>query len=695
MINLKSFLLTATLFTPLCAGAVFAEAPATPDGITEVVVEGQLKAHQAGDATEAGKSGVPDKENPQATSVVTADTLKAQGVTRLADALRNVAGMSRSSTYGFFDAWQIRGYDAAYGSVFLDGLKKGNVAGEIHELGGLEQVEVIKGPASGLYGASPLGGVVNLVSKRPHKGNFTEVTVGAGSYDSVNLGLDINHALNKEETILGRLNLVYRDGDQFVDFSHLTRLYVAPAMTVQLSEKTRFTLLARYQRDDTNPFSPLPAYGTILPNPNGQVPVTFAVSDPTGYYDQESAHIGYELIHRFSEHLSFEQNLRYERAVDDWDRWMFAAGVSDDQTTIGRYLYGRTHYDNKTLGVDSRFKLDFATGSITHRMMVGYDYYNNHYDYYNGGLYDGSLNPLNLFEPDYNAPLDETYDDFSAGGARSWQAGFYVQDNIGLTSRLNVSLGGRWDKVNSEGARDSAFSPTVGATYAVTGEASLYANVAKSFTPTPAWNTTFDGSQLPPETGENLEVGLKYVGKTHDRSALISVFQLTRKNVATDDPAHPFYYVVTGEQQSRGVELEGAWQPADGWDLRAAYAYIDAKITKDNTYPVGIPLPNAPKHALNLWGQYTVQDGPLAQLGLSAGLNYNSERSFYEYGVGLFTLKPYTLFDLGLSYPVARWTARFNVSNLFDVRYFPDACCLDRVTPGAPRSWSLSLSRRY
>lgn len=686
---------SALALTGLAFAAMTAAAETAVEEQGVVVVTGQRTEYRPGDAAEVSKNGVSDRENPQATSVVTQDLIANQGATQLADALRNVAGISRSSTYGFFDAYQMRGYDAAYGSVYLDGLKNGNVAGELHELGGLEQVEVIKGPASGLYGASPLGGVVNLVSKRPRAGQFLDVRVGAGSFGSIDAGIDANGVLGNGLT--GRLNLIYRDGDQFVDYSHVTRLYVAPALKWSIGEDTTLTLLSRFQRDDTNPWSPTTAWGTLLPNPNGQVPFTLSINDDDekAYYDQTSGQVGYELIHRFSDAVTLTQNVRWERSTVDWDNWLFASGISADQTTIGRYLYGRTHYDYNDIAADTRLTFAAATGSITHRILIGFDYSASSYGYYNNGLFDPWANPLDLFNPDYSVPLDKTYDSITAGTAESENVGLYIQDHIRFTEAFTVTLGGRWDKVDAEGQRDDAFSPTIGAAFALNDETSLYVNAARSFTPNGSWYTTFDGQALPPETGKNVEAGVKHASKDGKLSGLVSVFRLTRQNVPTDDPEHPFFYIVTGEQQSQGVEIEGQWRPNPQWHFAAAYAYTDAKVTDDEVFPIGMKLPNVPEHNLNLWGQYTIASGVFKDVSLSAGLLYNSDKYFYEWGDGVYPVKGYILADIGAAYRVGDWKAQLNIRNLFDERYISDACCLDRITPGAPRTWQVSLSRRY
>ncbi|KQW71752.1 TonB-dependent receptor [Phenylobacterium sp. Root77] len=682
------------------AGPAWSDEASTASDVEGVVVTGARIGEPL-----AIKSDTPLLEVPQAVSVITAERMQEQGVTRLADALRNVAGVSRSSTYGYYDSYQIRGYDAAYGSIFLDGLTTASVAGAVNEMAGLNQVEVIKGPASALFGASPLGGVINLVSKRPQADRFLEVGVATGSYGLLETTIDANSPLLGDGALLGRLNLVYRDSDDFVDYAHSQRIYIAPAVTWRIGEDTRLTLLGRYQRDYDSPWSPVSAWGTILPAAFGELPLSFSINnrgDEEVVNNTNAKQIGYVFEHRFSDSLRFEQTVRYEDRETYWDRWMFVAGFLDDNVVngvqqghiLGRYLYGDFSQHDKDFGADSRLTWDFATGSIGHKVLAGIDYRRTREEH-SGGLsnFNPADNPLDILNPDFDAPFVSDPTSPYSGSGKTSQLGFYLHDHVTLGNGVALTFGGRWDTAKSGDQEDSKFSPHAGLTWGFTPGASLYFAYSKSFTPTPSWQTAVDGSLLPPETGENIEGGVKVQTEDGTLAGMASIYQLTRQNVATEDPANPFFFVVTGEQRSRGVEVEGSWRPNVALEVTAAYAYTKAEVTQDNNLPVGLPLANFPEHALNLWGKYTVQGGLFDQLGISLGLLYNSDKHFYE--SVLYTLPSYTLLDFGLSYPFGEWKAQLNINNITDERYFPDACCLDRITPGEPRNWRLSVRRRF
>lgn len=689
------------------------EGAASGDTLDEVLVTGQYVREVV-----SAKSDVPLLETPQAISVVSSQSLQSLGVTRLADALRSVAGVSRSSTYGYYDAYQIRGFDAAYGSVYLDGLLSANVAGANNELAGLEQIEVIKGPASMLFGSAPLGGIVNLVSKRPRDQAFVDTSLTTGSYRRFEAAVDANTPLTASQSLLGRLNLLYRNADDFVRFSSEERIYIAPSLTWNIAAKTRLTFIGRYERDRGSPWSPVSAWGTVLPSAHGELPLDFSVNNNDGseraVHDQDHKHIGYVFDHEVSDALSVSQTLRYVDRKVYWNNWLFAAGFVDSNIVegvqqghiLGRFVYGPFRQSDVDFAVDTRLNSKFATGSVRHSVALGIDYRRNRHSMADeGSNFDSAANPLDLFAPDYSSALIHDPGAAYGGDGKAAQTGVYLQDHLRFGERTTMTLGGRWDRATNDAVRDEKFSPRFGATYELISGTALYASWSKSFTPQPTYMTTA-GDPLPPETGRNIEIGLKTATPDGGLSGMLALFQLTRQNVATSDPANPFFYLVSGEQRSRGVELEGIWRPTAPWTLAFAYTWLDAEVTRDNVFVVGTALANVPKNNVNLHAEYVVPQGPLAQLGARISYLYNSRKNATlspedldgdgeADPISLFTLPGYSIVDLGLSYPVGAFQFRLNVNNVFDKRFFPDACCVDRVTPGEPRNWQLSMSTSF
>jgi iron complex outermembrane recepter protein len=649
-----------------------------------------------------GKIDIPNLETSQAVSVIPRQLLDDQGVRRLPDALRNVAGVSRSDVYGFFDGFNIRGFDASSGATYMDGLALTNEMAST-ELGGLERVEVVKGPASGLYGQGPLSGLVNLMSKRPRNEAFVDVRASVGTDQFREVGVDANTPLSKDGHWLGRLNVIRREQDFFVDGSDAKRTYIAPALTWAPSGDTTWTFLGTYQRDRLHPWSTTTAYGTILYNPNGRLPRDRAVNDTQYPAEQQRDQkaIGWQLDQRINDWLSFHQGVRYEDFHNAWDHWLFVSGIHpDDMRTVDRFYYGPYNEHGHDLRVDNNLTVTGDTGAIEHELLVGVDFSRRMNTWTNN--FDIGPYPFDIYAPQYGIVPAPVNLDITRSTGDTKQLGYYVQDHA-RWGRWTATFGARIDKARTgngeDRTSDTAISPRVGLTYAISDDAAWYANWSKSFNPQggyPRW----EGGNVPPERGRDIETGLKMQSADGRLHGMATVFQLTRQNVATDDIGHPNFYVVTGEQRSRGLELEGGIKPAAGLDLTFAYAYTQAKITKDHVLPTGVRLAGIPRHNANLWAKYMVQGGALEGWGVGAGANYQSERlaSNYEpvdsiYGRP-FVMKAYVLFDAAVYYTNGPWDAQLNVRNLTDKKYFVTASS-ERTAWGSPRSVMLEVERHF
>jgi iron complex outermembrane receptor protein len=723
MRKIMTCLLLSTAFVPVIAAAAIADETGPSKGSdSTIVVTGERFAGEVN----SGKSDIPLAELPQAISVVTAEQLEERGVTRLADALFSVAGAARSSTYGFYDAYSLRGFDAAYGSAYLDGLlNEAGGGGSNNELIGLESIEVVKGPASALFGSGPLGGIVNLVSKRPDdREDFLDVQLSTGSYNLVEGAIDANMRLDRDGALTARIVALYRDSDSFVNNAGYNRLYLQPSLSWRVGPDTRLTVIGTLKRDHDNPWAPLNAYGTVFPLGGGyRLPLDFAIGedgDEKAVQNENRKTISAIFEHGFTDRLKLGTTARYMRRTTFWDRWMFAGDFLDEEldgdgnpvagtgTTIGRFYYGPYNETFKSFLADSRLSWKVDTGPLRHNLLGGIDYRRTTSDYEGDGDFDQTHFPLNVYEPDYSAPLVPTPAPYT-GHDRNRQLGFYVQDHIELGDRLTLTVNGRWDRAKSNGELQTAFSPRIGATWEAVPGVSFYANYAKSFTPQFGSQIVLDvgddGSpsvigQAPPERGRNIEAGAKFDIAAARLGGTVAIYQLTRANVLMTDPQFPLFSIVSGKQRSKGAELELHWRPDPSFGIDFAYTYVRGRYLEDEFSPPGTPLPNIPKHNATLFGHYRLQSGPLAGLGANLGLLYNSNRytydSFaYSWQDPMMALKSYVLVNGGLSYAFEGWEARINVNNIFDKRYYPDACCITRVTPGEPRNWRLTVSRRF
>lgn len=672
--------------------------PLTVTAKTEPETQGYMPP-----ATTTGglKMPTPLLETPQAVSVVTEELIKDLGTPKLEEVLRNVAGVSPGGYYSDWDYYRIRGFDAAF-NTFHDGLR--GDYGMNAETFGLERVEVIKGPASTLYGQAPLGGLVNLVSKRPKRESFGEVGVSVGSYNLYEGMVDLNAPLYSSSSNLGGLEIygrlvgLYSDSESFIDFVDRQRLYLAPSVTFALGEDTSLTLLANYTHDTGVFPMPLPAKGTVLHNPNGEVSERLFLGKPgSNEIDQSRLSLGYEVRHRFNENLSLRQNFNYGRFEQDWNDILYNSSLAADDRTMSLYPYT---YDEKLdrVAVDTALDFTFATGQVKHTLTTGLDYF---YDKIRSNTQQidyadpSSYVTVDIFNPDYNfaIPGYATNSDSVTG---SEMFGLYVQDHAKLTECVTLTVGGRYDYTSDRASDESkdAFTPKVGVTYEFIKDVAAYASYSTSFKP--QWySTDASGTPVAPEEGENYETGVKYSLLDGKINGMASIFHLTRSNVATDNPStpDPFDAAISGEQRSQGFEWENAAELIPGLKIRAAYTYLDAEVTEDNSIPEGTPLLGVPEHAINAWLKYSIQEGALEGLGFGFGGRYYTEQAGDQ--TNSFELPAYGLLDAAIYYEKDNFSAQINFNNLTDKRHFVGSYNDLYVLPGEPFNVTASASWKF
>lgn len=648
------------------------------------VRDSRLSEYAFPEKVSIGKGGIPLDENPQPIVVIPRSLLDDIAPMRLEDALRGVSGVQTGGYYNNWDYFRIRGFSADF-NTYIDGLRGGNGMGE--ETLGLEQIEVMKGPAA-LYGAGPVGGLVNLVSKRPVAGRFTTVGATVGSYDYYQASVDFNQPLAADDSVLFRVNTFYRDQQSNIDQVESHRSYFAPSLTWKINDRTSITFLARH-RDLKGVFDmPLPAVGTVLPNPNGTISSDLFVGQigsnkGAETYDQ----IGYEFTREINDSLRLTQNFRFDHFEQSWDNLMYPWAFSAPYDTVQLLPYNY-HQDWNDTAVDTRLDAEVEQGSVTHNLTGGFDYFRK--DRTNESNFGTGFVPLDVFNPNYSTGVVPGLTPLTPGSDFQEIMGFYAQDHLQLPSDFTVTVGGRYDIAETSGGHDTAFTPRAGGTWEFTPGAIAYVSYSEAFavqsTPT---------ASLKPETGDNMEIGLRnhLLGKRLVTTA--SLFQVTRRDIATANPVLGGPTVTAGEQRSRGLELDARYTPAPGWELLAAYAYTDTEIVEDNTLPVGARMAGVPLHTANAWGQYTVQTGALRGLGLGLGVAYYGEQEGDRTYATSFTLPSYTLWQTALSYERGRFSAKLSVTNLLDETYYSGAYDALYVMPGDPRLVRLGASWKF
>jgi iron complex outermembrane receptor protein len=673
------------------------EAAGTGEDAIQVVVTGeQDEGYNPSRATTATRTDTPLRDIPASISVIPRQVIEDQGAVRLDEILRNASGVTFSSSLGNRGQdFRIRGFSA---TQFRNGLREDAGGGgsfvnrTVQETANIERVEVLRGPASVLFGQGEPGGVINLVSKRPLTVPYYDIDFTAGNFNFYRPTLDFSGPLTDDGALAYRLNLVYEDTDSFRDFADSRRYFIAPTLAWRIGADTTLTLEASYLQDRRT-FD----RGLIVLNGDDRpanLPLNRALYDPRfsrNNFDETRAYL--YLDHEFSDNLAIRSAFRYTTSFEsDREGTSQISRLRDDNRTVEIEAYfGEQFFETYTFQNDLTW--GFSTGSIDHTLLVGVELASNSARF-------GSSAPegrqaltggvLDIFEPDYDAITYTGGYDFYFGGDRQNQRtlGVYIQDQINILDNLILLLGGRFDTVNSEerfgdfrqDSNDSAFSPRVGLVYQPNETLSLYASYARSFVPEAGRSA--DNTPFEPTRGTQYEIGAKADFLGGRLSSSLAAYDITRSNITTADPDNPDFSIQIGEQRGRGFDFDITGEILPGWNIIAAYSYLDAEITRDNTFEVGNRLNNIPQNSASLWTTYTIQAGDLRGLGFGAGVFFVDQRTGDL--SNSFILPSYTRFDAAVYYHRDNFRAALNLKNLFNTEYFAGSQSRFAVVPGAP-----------
>jgi iron complex outermembrane receptor protein len=658
-------------------GQSSALAPLTVEGRSETATS-PVDGYVATQSATGSKTDTPIIETPQSISVISAERLQAQGAETLGDALRYTPGVQSELLgndfrgYGIF----IRGFNANASSYYRDGLQlKGTTYSAFMPLDiyGAERLEVLRGPASVLYGQNSPGGIMNYVSKRPTEDPLHEVIVGFGNFDHYEGKFDLGGPVTEDGSVLYRVTGAGHVSDSQVDFVEDQRGFIAPAVTWKPSDDTSLTVLAHYQHDDAGwGVQFYPARGTIYNNPNGDIPRhTFTGEPDFDEYILDQYSVGYMFEHDFDDTFTFRQNARYA-GLDSKAKEVYGVGSLDDRT-LERFG-DRTKSNLDTVSVDNQLEAKFDIGPVANTGLFGVDF--QYYSFSDlGVMYD--VAPLDLYDPHYGADVSNpfVYDD-STVHAR--QVGIYLQEQAKLFDKLVLLVGGRYDFARSEKEDHIADTTTTVSDEAFTGRAGLvylfdnglapYFSYSESFEP--ILSTNPGGEPFKPEEGRQYEVGIKFQPANSESFITISAFDLVKRNVLTQDLSDPtgLSQVQTGEIRSRGIEVEGVASFDFGLDLTAAYTFLDAEITKSNVDgEVGNRPGRVGKHSASLWADYTIPEGDFEGFGLGAGVRYVGPTAGDNKGD--ITVPGYALMDAAIHYDWNDFRFALNGTNLLDKAY--------------------------
>lgn len=693
-LTLAALLAATSLTTPAFAQEQAPETEAgtggwTPGNITVIGTRGNYTIDEAS----VTRTPVPLNEVPQSIQVITGELIEDQELVTLDEALRNVSGVTPSLPSEIVLTNPIvRGFEA---EIFTDGLIGYGDTAVIDpgSLWNVERIEVAKGPTSTLFGGgigSPVGGLINLVSKTANGKTFLDGRLRAGSFETYSIAADAGAAIG--DSLSARVVAEYQSSEDNIDVVEVERLLIAPSVRFAPSEDTEIVGRFTYTRIAQLEYAGLPAI--FIDNPRiDPERFTGATNAPDTEVENLTAQI--EWTQRLGDGLTF--NLRGRRYENDFREFasspflaFFPCGADSGlNDTSCPQIRGQLPASVDEWTVDGSLMAELATGEIDHVILVGVQWDRADYDAATGFdftpfVLDYAV-PGSDFDflpvPALNTFVSNRYETFA----------IYAQDQLNIADRVHVLASLRYSELGLAEIAGGAgteetyreWDPRVGVTVDVTDGISLFAGYATGS----RLSIFFTGTEPPlPERSESYEAGIKFGLDTVGLSGTVAAYRIDRTNVPTPDPTTFFTSIQTGEQRSEGVEADLIYEPSRAFSLLASYAYTDARVTADTVIPVGSRLPRVPDHRGRIAARYRFIDGGMKGLELGAGLTAASD-SVITLPNGA-EVDGYVVADAQASYTLGGIRIGLRVDNLFGADYFVpyQYFAQDVVRPGNPRS---------
>ncbi|SCC71047.1 TonB-dependent siderophore receptor [Acinetobacter albensis] len=642
------------------------------------------------------KSDAPLFETAQAVSVVTREQLDQKQATTLAEAINGIAGVvSGQRGRRGWDDFNIRG-QSANNQIFIDGLRTSARSAVAVDLSGIDQVQVLKGPASVNFGQVAPGGLVNLVTKRPEAENFSRTDLSYGSYDFKQATFDLNYAPQNTEKGAFRLSGRYADQDDPVDYVYFKNLYISPTYNFDLGEHADLSVIASYQHREYQRYQGAPLVGTLLPSSLGKIDSSFFSGDPASDpYKADVYRAGWNFKYDFGNELVFRQNAAVQKTEMNGGFISLQAGGTE--TAVKRRLEVQD-WDYTNYTIDQNLQKTFQFGQTTHELLLGLDVMQEKRETLADRCNFASINP---FQPHYNQGCITALSLNSHSITELQDMGLYARNRIDLGDQWIINLSGRydWAKSSSENVLkgtktdpqdDQAFTGNASVMYLANQFVAPYISYATSFIPN--IGTDKNDALFEPEKGKQYEIGMKFQSADQQIQGALSWFDLRRQNVLVNDPTDINYQITEGEQTTRGIEAEVNAALSDRWTSSVAYAYTyDSKTTKSTELTaIGERLENTPEHTYSLMTRYR----PQGVLGWYVGAGITGASATELAGLNV-ELPAYTIYNAAAGYDTEHWGAQLSIRNLFDKNYYSGVIDNRVVAFGNPRQVNFAVKFKY
>jgi iron complex outermembrane receptor protein len=639
---------------------------------------------------------------PQVVNTVSDRVIEDQHATTLDEVLNNVSNVVQTNTLGGTqDAFVRRGFGSNRdGSVMTNGLKtvlprSFNAA--------TDRVEVLKGPASTLYGILDPGGLINVITKRPEKtfggsiqGTSTSFGGGTGSVDVTGPIEGTNLAY--------RLIGSYQHEDYWRNFGKERSSFIAPSLTWFGDDAT--VTVAYSHRNYSTPFD----RGTIFDlntghavNVNRETRFDEAYNITDGESDLAQLNTEYRINNQWT--AKFDYSFSQDKYSDNQARVMAYDSATGNLTRRVDATQGSTQRQHS-----ARFDLqgDVAIAGFYNEILTGLSYEN--YDLLRTDMIRcKNVKDFNIYTPSYGTTGKCTTVSAADSDQRIQQVSYsaYVQDSLYLTDKwIAVSAmryttfseyagKGRPFNVNTD-SRDSAWVPKFGLVYKATPNISFFGNVSRSFMP--QYSIASYIGELPPETATAYEVGAKF-DLFSGVTANVTMFNIDKSHVLYTDTVNGESVAKTaGKVRSRGVEVDVAGALTQNVNVIASYGYTDARVMEDPDYQ-GKMLPNVPRHTGSLFLTYDFHNVIGGNTLTVGGGGHAVSRRSGDNGED-YSLQGYAVADAFASYKIKTQnpvTLQVNVKNLFDKTYYTSSIATNNLSNqiGDPREVQFTVKMDF
>jgi catecholate siderophore receptor len=667
---------------------------AASSGRDDIVVTGTNPTYRARDTT-ALKIDAPLRDIPQTIDVIPSQVMRDQRALSLQDAVKNVAGIGMATGDGQRDQFVMRG-NIAYGDLFIDGMR--DDALYFRDLSNIDRIEVLKGPASVLYGRGSSGGLINRVSKKPGTEDG-EIVLSYGSWEDKRGEIDLGHVFTGKQVAV-RLTGAIERSDSYRDQGFLKREAIAPSILFTPGDRTRILLQADYLRDRRVTDNGIPAFRGRPVDVPASTYYGAANAKDVDFSQSKVWSTAATLDHAFSDTLRLHNAFRYYDYTLDRQNTIPNV-VNEAARTVS---LNRQSTDRAEHGWFNQLELSgsFATGPLEHKLLLGFEA--GRQSKYEIRIDRANIATVDLFNPVLPVlPLEVAGNPGTNRTGIYKTLGFYAQDMIALGEHWKLLAGLRHDRFRQEvhqriagqpdlARTDNFWSPRIGLVWQPTPNQSYYVSWNKSYQPSgETFALSTSSADIAPEKTINREIGAKFDLFDGKLSTTISAFDLKRSDIKATDPVL-LRVVPVGVQRTRGIELSAQLELATGWQAIASYAYLDARITKSPALDSGVTIQGnrptlTPVNSASLWLTRNVG----GRYGVGGGVNYVGDRQANL--ANTVVLPEYLTADAMAWARLGKLKAQLNVRNLFNRGYIVSGhgTVGNLNMPGAPRSAMLTL----